>query len=268
MTSAPKPGFPDALVAEALAAAIPTRGAPPRVFAITGLQGSGKSTLAEQLVVAATREGLRAAALSIDDVYLTREERLRLSREVHPLLVTRGPPGTHDVALAIEVIDAVRAGRSVRLPRFDKLGDDRLPEAAFTPVDTLDLLVFEGWFLKTPPEEEAALAQPVNALERDEDPDGRFRRWCNDALARDYLPLWTRIDALWFLRPPSFEIVPEWRFEQEQAMGAAERSRPTMSRAEVERFVQHFERVGRHSLGVLPSIADRTIELDARRRPI
>jgi D-glycerate 3-kinase len=262
-------GFPDDLVEAVLATATPRRGGAPRVVGITGLQGSGKSTLAAQVVEAAGRRGRRAAALSIDDVYLTRQARLRLARDVHPLLVTRGPPGTHDLPLAVAVLDAVRAGSPVNLPRFDKLGDDRLPESAFTQVcDPLDVLVFEGWFLKTPPEEEAALAQPINALEREEDADGRFRRWCNAALGRDYPALWRRIDVLWFLEPPSFEIVPEWRFEQELAMGAADPGRRTMSREEVGRFVQHFERVGRHSLRTLPAIADHTIELDEGRQPI
>jgi D-glycerate 3-kinase len=262
-------GFPDDLVDAVLETATPPRGGAPRVVGVSGLQGSGKSTLAAQVVEAAGRRGSRAAALSIDDVYLTRQARLRLGREVHPLLITRGPPGTHDLPLAVAVLDAVRAGSSVSLPRFDKLGDDRLPESAFLQVrDPLELLVFEGWFLKTPPEQEAALAQPINALEREEDPDGRFRRWCNAVLARDYPPLWRRIDVLWFLQPPSFEIVPEWRYEQELAMGAADPGRRTMSREEVGRFVEHFERVGRHSLRTLPAIADYTVALDAERRPI
>src|SRR5690606_23279845 len=96
-----------------------------RVFGITGLQGSGKSTLAAQLVDAATMRGLRAVALSIDDVYLDRPERQRLARDVHPLLATRGPPGTHDVALGCAVLDALREGRPASLPGFDKLGDRR-----------------------------------------------------------------------------------------------------------------------------------------------
>lgn len=39
-----------------------------------------------------------------------------------------------------------------------------------------------------------------------------------------------------------------------------------MSRAGVERFVQHFERISRQALRILPAIADRTLALDARRR--
>ena len=94
MATSPHPdGFPDRLVAEALAAAraLPL---PTPVFAIAGLQGSGKSTLAAQVAARARSEGLRVAVLSLDDLYLTRAQRQRLALDVHPLLATRGPPGT------------------------------------------------------------------------------------------------------------------------------------------------------------------------------
>ena len=260
-------GFDPALVRAALDAARALPAATP-VFAITGLQGSGKSTLAAQLVAAAGAEGLRAVTLSIDDVYLTRADRERLAREVHPLLATRGPPGTHDLPLALATLDALREGRPTALPRFDKLADERLPPSRWPQMNGhVDLVVFEGWFLKTPAEPDASLAAPLNALEREEDPDGRWRRRCNEALARDYPALWQRIDALWFLRGPGFDVVPEWRWQQEQALQAAEPGRTGMRRGEIERFVQFYERVSRQALRSLPAIAERTLPLDHMRRP-
>lgn len=264
-----EPGFVSTILDDALDAAprgAPARGA--RVYGISGLQGSGKSTLAAQLAAEAARRGIHCALLSIDDVYLPRAARLRLARDVHPLLATRGPPGTHEVALALEVLDALRAGRGTALPRFDKLADDRLPHADWRRVDDVDLVLFEGWFLGTPAEPDVALATPVNELEHREDPDGRWRRWCNAALARDYPALWRRIDRLLFLQPPGFDIVPEWRWQQEQALAKADPQRRGMDRAAVERFVHHFERVSRQALRNLPAIADVTVALDARRRPL
>lgn len=259
-------GFDASLVRAALDAARALPAATP-VFAITGLQGSGKSTLAAQLVAAAEAEGLRAATLSIDDFYLTRAERERLAREVHPLLATRGPAGTHDLPLALATLDALREGRPAALPRFDKLADERLSEARWPrTAGRVDLVVFEGWFLKTPAEPDASLAAPLNALERDEDADGTWRHWCNAALARDYPALWQRIDALWFLRGPGFDVVPEWRWQQEQALQAAEPGRTGMRRGEVERFVQFYERTSRQALRSLPAIAERTLPLDRQRR--
>ncbi len=267
--SAGTPGFSAAFVADALQAALAAASGRPPVFAICGLQGTGKSTLAAQIAALARARGLRVAALSIDDFYLTHARRRQLARDTHPLLATRGPPGTHDVALALHVLEALRAGAPVGLPRFDKLTDDRLPESQWERVDgSVDLTVFEGWFLATPPEDEAALREPVNALERTEDGDGTWRRWCNTALARDYPALWARIDALWFLQPPGFEVVSEWRWQQEQTLQAGDPSRPAMDRAQVERFIQHFERVSRQALRTLPAIADRSIRLDARRRQL
>ncbi len=240
-----------------------------RVYAIAGLQGSGKSTLAAQVGAMAARRGLRVATLSIDDVYLGRRERLRLARDVHPLLATRGPPGTHDVALACDVLDRLRAGGHVRLPRFDKLADTRLPPSRWKPVSAADLVLFEGWFLKTPPQAPGELRESLNAVERDEDPDGSWRRHCNDALAREYPTLWSRLDRLLFLQPPGFEIVPGWRWEQEAAMQAnAPSPRRGMSRPQMDRFVQLFERVSRQALRTLPGLADLVLPLDAQRRPL
>lgn len=172
------------------------------------------------------------------------------------------------MALAVRTLDALRAGEPVALPRFDKLDDDRLPESSWERIERADLAIFEGWFLKTPPEDDAALVDPLNALEQNEDADGIWRRWCNTALARDYPALWARIDRLWFLQPPDFEVVPGWRWQQEQALQASDPARQVMNRAQVERFVMHYERTSRQALRALPAIADETVALDAMRRPL
>ncbi|KQO02178.1 MULTISPECIES: hypothetical protein [Stenotrophomonas] len=257
--------FPPALAAQALDEALAT-GQPVPVLAISGLQGSGKSTLAAQVVELARTRGLRAAALSIDDVYLTRAQRQRLADRIHPLLATRGPPGTHDLPLALATLDAACSGQAFALPRFDKLADERVPEAQWERIDSLDLLVFEGWFLGTPAETDDALREPLNALERDADPEGTWRRWCNQALADHYPALWRHFDRLWFLQPPGFSVVPHWRWQQEQGLQQAAPGRTGMNRAQVERFVQFYERVSRQALRCLPDIADRIVVLDAQRR--
>lgn len=238
-----------------------------RLYGISGPQGSGKSTLAAQLAGAAAARGVRVASISIDDFYLDLDERRALARDVHPLLATRGPPGTHDVALACRTLDALRAGRPTPLPAFDKAADRRQPQPGWPVLEGVDLVVFEGWLLGTPPQRDQDLVEPVNVLERDEDRDGRWRRWCNEALGRDYPPLWERIDRLLFLCPPDFSVVPGWRWQQERALRQADPQRRGMDRAGVERFVCHFERVTRHAMRTLPRIADVSVSLDALRRP-
>lgn len=263
----PPPGFDASLVSAALDKAL-SIDRPTPVFGIVGLQGSGKSTLAAQIAALAGSRGLDVAVLSLDDFYLGRNERLRLSREVHPLLATRGPAGTHDVGLALETMAKLQQGRQVALPRFDKLADDRLPPSRWPLTrGRCDLVILEGWFLKTPPQHEGELAEPLNALERSEDVEGRWRRFCNTALAREYPALWALIDALWFLQGPGFDVVPEWRWQQERSLQAADPARQAMTRPQVERFVQFFERLSRQALKTLPAIAERTIQLDQDRHP-
>ena len=260
-------GFDQQLVAEALGAAL-SLPQPVPVFAVAGLQGTGKSTLAVQLADLAQSRGRRVAVLSIDDFYLTRAERERLARDIHPLLANRGPPGTHDLGLAADTLDGLLAGKRTRLPRFDKLADERAPTTHWPVIEgRCDLVLLEGWFLKTPAQQADELHTPINALERDEDPDGTWRTWCNTALARDYPALWQRIDALWWLQGPDFDVVRDWRWQQEQALQAADPARRGMTRAQVDRFVQLFERVSRQGLRTLPAIADTTTVLDENRNP-
>src|SRR5690606_27976491 len=88
----------------------------PVVLGLSGAQGSGKSTVARKLVGRLEAAGLNAATLSLDDLYLTRGERAALARQIHPLLLTRGPPGTHDVGLGERILDRLAARGEIALP--------------------------------------------------------------------------------------------------------------------------------------------------------
>jgi D-glycerate 3-kinase len=264
----PRSGFKHDLVERVLDDALSSHGKPP-IYGITGTQGSGKSTLARQVAMAGKGRGLVVVALSIDDFYLGKRERQALARSVHPLLATRGPPGTHDLVLAAATLDKLRRfrhGDAVSLPRFDKLGDRRLPPSRWRKLrERPDLIILEGWFLTVPPEPAARLKRALNAREREDDADGRWRRYCNERLA-DYAPIWRRIDRLLWLRGPGFDVVPRWRWQQEVSMHKAHPDRKAMTRAEVARFVQLFERVSRQAERALPKIADVRIVLDKKRR--
>jgi D-glycerate 3-kinase len=234
------------------------------VLGLCGAQGSGKSTLAAALA----ERFERAAILSIDDLYRTKAERTEMARAIHPLFATRGAPGTHDVALGLATLDALDRGERAALPRFDKSRDDRAPASQWghAPADTR-LLIFEGWCVGARPQAEAALAAPINALEREEDAHGLWRRAANAALAGDYQRLFARIDRLILLAAPGFEVVRGWRIEQEQALRAqaAPDAPGLMSDAEVARFIQHYERITRHILIEMPARADFVARLAADR---
>lgn len=242
----------------------------PLVFGICGAQGSGKSTLATNLASLCEAEGISTAVLSIDDLYLTRAEREVLARNVHPLLRTRGVPGTHDVALGLTLLEDLDHGRSALLPRFDKARDDRSPRERWDlAVPGIELLIFEGWCVGARPEPEAALAESVNALERDEDAEGIWRAFVNRALASDYQQLFARIDILMLLAAPSFAVVREWRIEQEMDLRVRESpdAMGVMCDSEVTRFIQHYERLTRHILTEMPARANLVAMLTEDRSP-
>ncbi|EQB13701.1 kinase [Sphingobium lactosutens DS20] len=236
------------------------------IVGIAGAQGSGKSTLATAIKNRMDAEHVPTALLSIDDLYLTKAERIALARDVHPLLRTRGVPGTHDVSLGLELIAALEQGEAVALPRFDKGADDRLPRAQWDRAPAgAGLLLLEGWCVGARPQHADALNAPINALEREEDAGARWRRYVNAALAGPYQRLFDRIDRFIFLAAPDFSVVGRWRGEQEQTLRAVGRG---MDDAALTRFIQHYERITRHMLDDMPHRADMLIQLDTQRRVV
>lgn len=231
------------------------------LIAIAGAQGSGKSTLA-----AGAARTLSCATLSLDDVYLTRAERTALAARLHPLFAVRGPPGTHDLGLLDQTLARLRAavpGDRTPVPSFDKLADDRRPEADW-PVfkGRPRAILLEGWCLGATPHGPSELAASINDLERIDDPDAVWRRAINHSLATGYARLFATFDALLFLKAPGFDRVLDWRAEQEVGLTGA--PVPAARRAELARFIQSFERTTRHMLagGVA---ADIVVELDEDR---
>jgi D-glycerate 3-kinase len=237
------------------------------VVGLCGAQGSGKSTIAEAVARLLQDQGLNAVVVSLDDLYLPRAVRERLARDVHPLLATRGPPGTHDVALGAAALDALHGRGEVTLPAFDKAADDRRPASEQRRVAApADVVVFEGWCVGARPQDAALLAAPVNALEANEDADGRWRRWVNDQLAEAYQGLFARSDFLALLAAPGFEAVLGWREEQEEKLVA--RTGRGMTPQALARFVQHYERLTRWILQEMPARADLVIPLAVDRTPL
>ncbi|WP_332873154.1 hypothetical protein [Caulobacter hibisci] len=148
-------------LAERLVEAARAHGRPGFVAGLSGPQGAGKSTLVAVVARLLADQGLSVATLSLDDLYLTRAERQALAADVHPLLATRGPPGTHDVALGLSTLDGLAGAGRTALPRFDKASDDRAPREAWPLFDgPADVVLLEGWCLGARPQGPAALAAP------------------------------------------------------------------------------------------------------------
>ena len=246
----------------------------PFVVGICGAQGSGKTWTTRLLAERMEHLGLRTVTLSLDDLYLTKAARQLLARNVHPLFAVRGVPGTHDIAAGIRIIDALGEAGCVALPAFDKAKDEPVAQSDWRKVDTpVDIVLFEGWCVGARPQHASLLAAPVNALERDEDPDAIWRNHVNACLAGQYQAFFAKFDMLVLLQAPGFDVVAEWRLEQEETLRRALTSEGRdvsglMGRKAVERFVMFYERITRHILEEMPARADLVVALDAQRQPI
>ncbi|MDR6985003.1 D-glycerate 3-kinase [Rheinheimera pacifica] len=234
----------------------------PVVIGISGAQGSGKSTLAAMLVQMFSATGCNAAAVSLDDYYLSKALRRQLAENVHPLLAQRGVPGTHNIAQALADARAVLAGTPVALPRFDKALDE---PAAALPAQTLDILIVEGWCLGVPAQSDAELATAVNELEAKADADGRWRHYVNQQLAGPYAEYWRLLTPLIWLQAPDWDCVCRWRAQQERKLWQSRGK--GMTEAELARFMLPFQRLTQASWQLLPKQASYIIALNKQQQP-
>lgn len=199
------------------------------MIGLSAPQGAGKTTLTQYLVQKLQQNGYRAASLSIDDFYLTREEQVKLAKQFsdNPYLQQRGYPGTHDLNLGTRTLESLKEGKSIPLPRYDKSAHqgrgDRCAESTWpTSAPGLDVVFLEGWMLGF---------QKADGLA---DPHLR--------VINEFLPAykaWTdQLKAFIWLEPEEARYVLEWRVEAEERMKAE--GRPGMSRSEIEAYISKF----------------------------
>lgn len=241
----------------------------PLLIGINGAQGTGKSTLADFLQSATeSMFNWNVAVLSIDDFYLTREERKVLADDVHPLFMTRGVPGTHDVdMLASRLNELQELGKCAHLkvPRFEKASDDRADESRWTTVvGPVDLIVLEGWCVGSEAQPDTELEEPINALELEDDSDSIWRRYANEQLKGNYKRIFEQLDLLFFLRAPNFDSVLRWRLKQEKKLAEVSESDAPglMDEGQVVRFMEFYERLTRLNQTTVARRADVIFNLD------
>jgi len=241
----------------------------PQIIGIQGCQGSGKTTLCEfiKLYIEYAHDA-KVEICSIDDFYLSKQERQTLSKTTHHLLATRGVPGTHDTSLILKTFEAFKNRRSQKVPVFKKQIDDRADPSEWQVWATEpDILIFEGWCVGIPAQAASALSTAINDLEKDEDSDGLWREHVNNALAKQYQEVFQYLDSMLVIQAPSFDCVYEWRLQQEQRMIEKMQQRQedysqAMTPAQIERFISHYQRLTEHGFRALPSIADATLYLN------
>ncbi|MDJ0556327.1 MAG: glycerate kinase [Microcoleaceae cyanobacterium MO_207.B10] len=241
----------------------------PLIYGILGSQGTGKTTLAKILILIIAKLGYNAITISLDDIYKTYAERQLLQKQ-DSRLIWRGPPGTHDISLGVEVLDKLRqsgdklSGYLISIPRFNKslfngAGDRIKPDQ----VSNVDIILFEGWFVGVRPINDTIFDNPPLPIITEA--DRKFARDMNLKLT-EYLPLWERLDRLMVLYPTDYRFSKQWRQQAEQEMISSGKS--GMKDNEVEQFVEYFWKALHPELFIKPLIenpefVDLVIEINA-----
>ena len=241
-----------------------------KIIGLSGGQGAGKSTITGILKFIFKRKyNLDLCVFSIDDFYKTKSERIKMSKAIHPLFLTRGVPGTHDIKLLNKVIQNLKKKnfKKVLVPKFDKSIDDRFKKVKWQKIKTAPkIIILEGWCVGAIEQKKGELVKPINKIEKKLDPRMIWRKKVNNFLKNEYKKVFKKIDKLVYLKVPDFNHIFKWRLVQEQKLKLTSKSKKTMSRSKVKEFIMFYERITRQMMIDFPKISDVTVFLDKRHR--
>jgi len=218
------------------------------ILGFSGGQGSGKTTVAGILKIILKKFFKRRIHVSsIDDFYKTLEDRNKISNKIHPLLKTRGVPGTHDINLVKNFFNIIRKKKfkKIKLPKFEKAMDNRLEKKYwFNIKQKPEIVILEGWCVGARPQSNSLIKRPINILEKYEDKDLKWRKYVNEKIKKEYKKLFVMIDHLIFMKIPNFKVVFKWRLLQEKKLKKKSYSnKKIMSYNEIKRFIMFYQRI-------------------------
>ena len=232
-------------------------------FLIGGSQGIGKSSLIK--IISNTLNKIykkKVLSLSLDDYYLTKKQRLNLSKNKNKLLITRGVPGTHDIKKLIEDIKKFDKSKfPINTPLFDKLIDDVLKEKKIVK-SKADILILEGWCCGCNEINIEYLYKNINKLEKNYDYNYSWRKYYNCKLKNEYKELFNLFDLSIFMKAPSFRYVYDWRYKQEIKNYSKSKNFKKMSINEIKFFIQHFEKITKWMIKDLNKKANLVININ------
>ena len=220
------------------------------VIGLAGGQGSGKTTISSILSIILKKYfKLNVFIVSIDDFYKTRKDRKMLSKKKHPLLMTRGVPGTHDVNLMLSFFKKIKLKKfkSLEAPKFNKAIDDRYKKSLWYKIKTKpDVVIFEGWCVGARAQSSSQLKKPINSLEKVYDQGAKWRAHVNNQLKTKYKTLFNQLDGLLYLKAKNFNLLREWRLKQERKLWVQTKNKKNlkiMSSGDVISFMQTYQRI-------------------------
>ena len=235
-------------------------------FLISGSQGVGKSTLSILLKIVIEKiYEKKVMLLSIDNYYLSKAKRLKLAKKVHPLLVTRGVPGTHNIKKLYQDINQFNKQKfPISIPHFDKIKDDVTTKR--NKISNAQILILEGWFCGSLPIRTKYLYQNINQLESKYDQNKVWRKYYNSMLKNEYKKIFNMFNNKIYMQPPSFKYIIKWRSLQEKNNANKSNSKNFMNKDMLKKFIQHYEKITKWMMKTMPDKVDMLIKIDKNQK--
>ena len=236
----------------------------PYFVGLAGGQGTGKTTTSSLIKIILSKYfKLDVFRISIDDFYKTRKERISLSKRIHPMLLTRGVPGTHDINMMLNFFKKSKSKKfkRLKLPIFNKAIDDR-----FGKKHWYDLKKKPGWCVGAKSEKNNTLKKTINSMEKTKDQKQIWRKYVNDQLKSKYKKLYSQLNCLIYLKAKNFSLLQKWRLKQERKLWVKSKKNlntKIMSKDNVLTFMQTYQRVTQNMFKYTPKYASVIINLNS-----
>tara|TARA_B100001027_G_scaffold215331_1_gene189066 strand:- start:4420 stop:5226 length:807 start_codon:yes stop_codon:yes gene_type:complete len=229
---------------------------------ISGPQGSGKTTFTLYVKKFLKKKKLKVLVLSIDNFYMSKEKRAKLSKNVSELFNTRGVPGTHDLKLLKEVLNNFKSKKKkiINLPLFSKAHDDILKSKYIKLNFPYDVFILEGWCIGYPGLLFNELNKPINKIEKKFDAKLKWRRYVNIMSKKYNTYIYKKSNLSIFLKIPSFKEVFIWRRKQERQLPKKLR----MNDKQLKNFIYFYQRITISLLKNYKKLFDGYISVDKR----
>jgi D-glycerate 3-kinase len=242
----------------------------PYFVGLAGGQGTGKTTISSILKIILTKYfKLKVFKISIDDFYKTRKDRISLSKKIHPMLLTRGVPGTHDINMMLSFFKSIKTKRfkSLKVPCFNKAVDDRYSKKYWHNIKKRpDVIIFEGWCVGARSEKNDSLKKSINYMEKTNDQKLIWRKFVNQQLKSKYKNLYSQLNCLIYLKAKNFNLLQKWRLKQENKLWLKSRKtskHKIMNKGDVINFMQTYQRITENMFRMMPKYASIVVHLNS-----
>ena len=242
----------------------------PYFVGLAGGQGTGKTTISSIIKIILEKYfKLNVFKISIDDFYKTRKERIALSKKVHPMLLTRGVPGTHDINMMLDFFKKSKSKKfkEMKLPNFNKAIDDRFPKNKWNKINKRpDVIIFEGWCVGARAEPSKNLKKSINSMEKANDQKLIWRKYVNQQLKTKYKKLYSQLNCMIYLKAKNFSLLQKWRLKQEHKLWLKTKKKGAhkiMSKGDVINFMQTYQRITQNMFKNMPKYASIILNLNS-----